>query len=95
MEKRPDLSDGGLHLPLVECGLIRFDPPHEFSSCTAATLGDAQDDGISGPEKIFMKSHANWGHSSATQLKRALVDSGGGMSHSVNHVDAALETCDV
>ena len=24
VEKRPDLSDGGLHLPQVDCGLIRF-----------------------------------------------------------------------
>ena len=25
--KRPGLSDGGLHLPLVESGLLRFAPP--------------------------------------------------------------------
>ena len=76
-EKRPDLSDGGLHLPLAESGLIRFAPPREFSACTAATLGDAQDDGISDPKKIIMQSHAKWGHASATQLKRVLVGSGG------------------
>ena len=39
-----------------------------------------------------MKSHANWGHASATQLRRVLVDPDGGMSHLVNHVDKALET---
>ena len=31
-EKRPDLSDGGLHMPLVESGHIRFAPPREFSA---------------------------------------------------------------
>ena len=46
VEERPDLSDGGLHLPLKESGLIRFAPPKKFSACAAVTLGDAQDDGI-------------------------------------------------
>ena len=95
MGKRPDLSDGGLQLPFTESGLIRFAPPREFSACTAVTLGDAQDDNISDPKKIIMKLHANWGHASATQLKRVLVDSDGGMSHLVNQVDQVLETCDV
>ena len=81
VEELPDLSDGGLHLPIVESGLIRFSPPREFSACTAVTLGDAQGDGISDPKKISMKLHANWGHASATQLRRELVDSGGGVPH--------------
>ena len=38
-----------------------------------------------------MKLHANWGHASVTQLRRRLADSGGGMSHLVNHVDAVLD----
>ena len=39
VEKRPDLSDGGLHLPLKDSGLIRFAPLREFSACAAVTLG--------------------------------------------------------
>ena len=58
-EKRPDLSDGGLHVPLVGSGLNRFDPLREFSACAAATLGDARDDSISGPKKIIKKLHVN------------------------------------
>ena len=69
MGKRPDLSDGGSHLRLVESGLIRFAPPRELSACTAVTLGDAQDDNISDLKKNIMKLRANWGHASATQLK--------------------------
>ena len=88
--KRPDLSDGGLHVPLVGSGLIRFDPLREVSACTAVTLGDAQDDGISDPKKSITKLHTNWGHASATQFKRILADSGGGMSLLANHVDAAI-----
>ena len=61
VEELPDLSDGGLHLPLVGSGLIRFSPPREFSACTAVALGDAQDDGISDPQKISLKLHANLG----------------------------------
>ena len=81
-EKRPDLSDVGLHMPLAESGLFRFAPPREFPACAAATLGDAQGDSISDPKKIIMQLHANGEHASATQLRRVLVDSDGGMSHS-------------
>ena len=41
VEKRPDLSDGGLHLPITEGGPLRFVPPKEFRACTAVTLGRA------------------------------------------------------
>ena len=41
-----------------------------------------------------MKLHANSGHASATQLKRVLVDSDGGMSRLVNQAGQVLETCD-
>ena len=66
VEKRPDLSGGGLHLPPKESGPIRLAPPREFPACTAVTLGDARNDSISDPKKIIMKLHANWGHASAT-----------------------------
>ena len=82
-------------MPLVESGLIRFVPPRDFSACTAVTSGDARGDSISGPKKIIMKLHVNWGHASATQLKRVLVDSDGGTSHLANYVDDVLGNCDV
>ena len=53
--RRPDLSGGGLHLPLVENGLLRFVPPKDFSACAAATLGDARDDITPDSEKTIMK----------------------------------------
>ena len=52
LQRRPDLSDGGLHLPLTEGGLLRFVPPEEFSACTAAT--SARDGSISGPKEIVI-----------------------------------------
>ena len=94
-EKRPDLSVGGLRLPLGESGLLRFVPPKEFSTCAAATSGDARGDSISDPKQIIMKSGVNWGHASASQLKRALVDSDGGNSHLVNFAGDVLDQCDV
>ena len=94
MEKLPDLSDGGFHLPLVEGGLLRFGPPKDFSACTAATSGDARGDSISDPKMIITEMHAKWGRASATQLKRVLVNSEGGNSHLVNNVDEVLECCD-
>ena len=95
MDQRPDLSDGGLHLPLKESGLLRFATPKKFVACAAATLREAQDEGAADPKKIIMKLHANWGHASANQLKRILVDSDSGMSHLVAHVDSVLENCEV
>ena len=93
--KRPDLSGGGLHLPLVVNGLLRFVPPKDFSACTAATLGDAWGDSTSDPEKIITKLHVNGGHASATQLIRVSVGSEGGNSHSANFADEVSENCDV
>ena len=95
MDQRPDLSDGGLHLSLKESGLLRFSTPKKIAACAAATLREAQDEGAADPKKIIMKLHANWGHASANQLKRILVDSDGGMSHLVAHVDSVLENCEV
>ena len=95
LEKRPDLSDGGLYLPLVESGLLRFVPPKDSSACTAVTSGDARDDSISDPKKLTMRLHVNWGHASATQLRRVLVDSDGGMSHLVSQVEDVFGNCDV
>ena len=71
----------------MESGLPHFVPPKDFSACAAATLGDAQDDSISGPKKIIMKLHVIWGHAAANKPNRALVDPEGGNSHLVNFAD--------
>ena len=57
--RRPDLSNGGLHLPVTGGGLLRLAPPIVLSACTAVTLGAARDDSVSGPRKILMKLHVN------------------------------------
>ena len=59
VDKRPDLSNGGLHLPNTVDGLFRFVSPKEFSACTAVTLGDAREDGASDARRVFMKLHGN------------------------------------
>ena len=68
--KRPNLSSGGLRLPYSEDGLYQRDPPRTFSACGAVSPGDVLDGGPSGPKKIVAKSHVNWGHASAQQLRR-------------------------
>ena len=42
-----------------------------------------------------MKLHVNWGHASANQLKRALVDADGGHAHLANNVDEVSGQCEV
>ena len=63
--------------------------------CKADTLGDARDGSLTGPKKIAMKLHANWGHAPAQQLKRALVDSEGNNMHLLTCVDEELARCEV
>ena len=41
------------------------------------TLGDAREGNNSDPKKIIEKLHVNWGHASAQQIKRILVDAEG------------------
>ena len=82
-------------MPLVQRGLLRFAPSEEFSACTAATLGDARDDSISDPREIITKLHAIRGHDSANRLGRVVVNSDGGTSHLLGHVDEVLEDCDL
>ena len=67
-KKRPELSNGGLHLPYT------VDPPHTFPACKAAALGDASDGCPSDPEEIVMQLNVNRGHASAQQLKRVSAD---------------------
>ena len=92
---RPDLSNGGLHLPFTEDGLLRFGPPRTFSANAAATLEGARDDSVSGPRQITMKLHVKWGHASARQPTRELVDSEGGNSHLAGNVDEVPEQCEL
>ena len=51
-----------------------FRTPQLFSACKAATLRDAGNAEISDPNKVITKLHANWGHASATQIKRGLAN---------------------
>ena len=59
--RRPNASDGGFRLSLTVVGMCRYAPPRTFSTCKAVTLWDARDGALSGPKKILMKSHVNWG----------------------------------
>ena len=72
-------------ISFTEDGLFRFAPPENFSACTAVTLGDARDDSVSGHRKIITKLHVNWGHASARQLKRVLVNYHSANYHSENY----------
>ena len=81
-------------MPFVKRGRLLRVPPEEFSACTAVTLGDARDDSMSDPKKIVTKLHVSWGHVSANQSKRELVDPDGGMSHLVKYADEVPENCD-
>ena len=82
-------------MPLSEDGLYRFEPPRVLPACAAVTLGDARDGSASDHRKVITKLHVNRGHASSHQLKRVLVESDGGNSHSANHVDEVLEQCKV
>ena len=84
LENRPDLSNGGLHLPVSEDGLYRFGPTRVFSASTAVALGGALDGCASGPRKVITELHVNWRHTLANQLRRVMADSGDDNSLSAN-----------
>ena len=67
-EKRPDLRNGGLRLPVTEDGLYRFEPPRVFPACTAAAPGDARDESASDPRTTITKLHVNWDARPLTDL---------------------------
>ena len=71
-----------------------FAPPQLFPACKAATLRDAGNAWASGPEKIITKLHINWGHASATQIKRVLVDAESDTQSPTQHVDDVVSQCD-
>ena len=71
-----------------------FTPPQLFSACKAVTLRDAGISETSDPKKIITKLHINWGHFSATQSKRVLVDAKGDTQSSIQHVDDVVSQRD-
>ena len=91
----PDLSDGGLHLPHAQGGLYRFETPRTFAAYKAVPLGVAQDSNLTDPKKIATKLHVNWGHASARQQKRVLVDSERDNMHLLTCADEVLARCEV
>ena len=93
--KRPNLENGGIRLPFTGEGLCSFALPRTFSACKAVTLGDAGDGNQSDPKKIIGKLHVNWGHASAQQIKRVLVDAGGDNLSLLRHVEQVVSQCDV
>ena len=95
MFKRRDVSNGGLHVPLTDDELNRFEPPHTSPACKAFTLGGVRDRCLSKPKKIIKKSYVKWVHASAQQIERVLVDSDGGNGRPVNYADEALEDGEV
>ena len=95
VKKFPDLSHGGLHQSYTEDGPYQFEPRHAFSDCKAGTPEDSMDGCLSDPEKTVAKLHVNWGHASARQLERVLVDPDEGTMRPITRVDAASEHCGV
>ena len=94
VQRAADLSDGGLHLPYTQDGPYHFEPPLTFAARKAATLGGAENCRLPNPKKLAMKLHVSWGHASAQQLMRALVDSGGDHAHLITCVDEELAQCE-
>ena len=73
-----------------------FLTPQLFSARKAVTARDAGNAEISDPNKVITKLHINWGHVSATQIKRVLVDAEGGAQCLMQHVDEVAsqrDTC--
>ena len=71
-----------------------FITPQLFSACKAVTLRDVGNAEVSDPNKVIMKFQINWGHASATQIKRVLVDAGGGAQSLIQRVDEVVSQRD-
>ena len=69
-----------------------FTPPKLLSAYRAVTLRDAGNSDLSGPSTIITKLHVDWGHASATQIKRVLVDAKGD-TQSRNVMFAQRDVC--
>ena len=90
VQKAPDLSDGGPHLPYTQDGLHHFETPLSFAACKAVTLEDAVGCILTDPEKIVLRLHVDWGHASAQQSKRVLVDSERNNAHLLTRAGEVL-----
>ena len=75
--KSQKVPNGGIHLPYTARGLYPFETLRTIAACTAVTLGGTRDSSLTDPKKIAMEVRVNWGHASAQQLHRALLDSEG------------------
>ena len=51
-KKRPNLSNGGLHLPNTNDGSCHFGAPSAFPACKAVALGDASGGCLSDPRRL-------------------------------------------
>ena len=89
--KRPNLANGGLHLPTTEGGLYQFGSPRTFPARRAETFGDVMGVGLSGPEKVLTQLPVTSRHASAQDLTPVLADPVGGKMHSLTYVDEVLE----
>ena len=76
--------------PPTSPSALSFQTPQLFSACKAVTLRDAGNAEISDPNKVIMKLHINWGHASATQIKRAPVDAEGEPQSLLQYVDEVV-----
>ena len=73
MNKRPDLSNGGLHLSYSGDGLFRFEYPHIRSACKSVSSGVA-DGCLSDPNEIIVELNVRGGRASDQRLKRVSAD---------------------
>ena len=76
---------------LLNCGLAR--PIHNIHASAAA--GEALDGEKSDPKEIVRRLHANWGHASAQQLKRAIAEAEGQAGELGPLVDGVVKECDI
>ena len=95
VQRAPDLSDGGFHLPCTQEGLYHFGPPLSSAACEAVFLGDAEDCRLTDSKKIATNLFVNRGHASALQVKRVLVYPGGNNTHLSASLDEVLAQCEV
>ena len=92
-KKRPNLPNGGMHLPFLEDVMCSFPPPLSFAACKAVTLGDARDGIFSDLKKIMLAFHVNWAHAPARQIERVSEESEGDNLHLLRRVDEVLDRC--
>ena len=70
-------------------------PPRIFPSRRPVALEVVVDSCLSDPGKVIAKLHVNWGHSSAQQPQRVLVDSGGETMCLVKFAGGVPKQCNV